>query len=309
MNAKQRRFPARTEFESLEDRRLFVAYGWVAPAGGLWGVPANWAPIGVPGAFDTATIALPGIYTVTVGGALTLTALTVGDGGAGGPGQQKLVLGGNLNVAMGTTAVANGRIEMAPAGTNVIKTGALALFGDGTLDLNDNDAIVGAATAKAVIEGYVKTARNGGSWNMAGLTSTTAKINPQHTTGLGVLGGADYISVRGPMFDGNAVAAGDTVLKYTYSGDGDFNGRVDGDDYARIDTTYNDEAFMGPIGGWFHGDSDFNGKVDGADYALIDAAFVQQTVTLRPGSPFSSPDDHESILAEIDALSTPAESN
>jgi len=73
-------------------------------------------------------------------------------------------------------------------------------------------------------------------------------------------------------------------VKYTYYGDTDFNGKVDGADYARIDAKYAQQG-SGNIGGWFNGDLDYNGKIDGADYALIDAAFSSQGAALRPGAP------------------------
>jgi len=76
------------------------------------------------------------------------------------------------------------------------------------------------------------------------------------------------------------------LVKYTYYGDTDFNGKVDGADYARVDATFNQETTtQSNIGGWFNGDFDYNGKVDGADYALIDAAFNGQTTVLRPSAP------------------------
>jgi hypothetical protein len=73
------------------------------------------------------------------------------------------------------------------------------------------------------------------------------------------------------------------LVKYTYYGDGNFNGQVDGSDYARIDATFNQEvSTQTDIGGWFNGDLDGNGKVDGGDYALIDAAFNSQSTPLKP---------------------------
>jgi hypothetical protein len=60
-------------------------------------------------------------------------------------------------------------------------------------------------------------------------------------------------------------------------GDTDLNDVIDGADYARVDTTFNNEtSTQTDIGGWFNGDFDDNGRVDGADYALIDSYFNQQ---------------------------------
>ena len=43
----------------------------------------------------------------------------------------------------------------------------------------------------------IRTARNGGTWNAAGLSSTEARTTPSHNTTLGVLTGAEYSSVGG----------------------------------------------------------------------------------------------------------------
>jgi hypothetical protein len=97
-----------------------------------------------------------------------------------------------------------------------------------------------------------------------------------------VLTGQQFHQAQGATatFDGSAVANSHVLVKYTYYGDTDFNGKVDGADYARIDTTFNNELTQGDIAGWFNGDFDYNNKVDGADYALIDSAFNAQNGTL-----------------------------
>jgi hypothetical protein len=97
-----------------------------------------------------------------------------------------------------------------------------------------------------------------------------------------VLTGAEYHSLHGgtATFDGLTISNTDMAVKYTYYGDTDFNGKVDGADYARIDTTFNNETAQGDIGGWVNGDLDYNNKVDGADYALIDSAFNAQGNTV-----------------------------
>jgi hypothetical protein len=83
----------------------------------------------------------------------------------------------------------------------------------------------------------------------------------------------------------NEPVGGDAVLvRYTYHGDANFNGKVDGADYARIDGMFNQQSTLGNISGWYNGDFDGNGKIDGADYALIDAAFNSQGTALRPAA-------------------------
>jgi hypothetical protein len=105
----------------------------------------------------------------------------------------------------------------------------------------------------------------------------------------------------GANFDGLPITSGSLLVKFTWYGDTDFNGKVDGADYARVDTSYNSEVISGNISGWFNGDLDYNNKVDGADYALIDAAFNAQNGTLRPAALFL-----DGTNADIDVRGEPA---
>jgi hypothetical protein len=58
------------------------------------------------------------------------------------------------------------------------------------------------------------------------------------------------------------------LVKYTYFGDTDLSGTVDGGDYTKTDT-----GFDVGLSGWNNGDFNYDNKVDGSDYTLIDNAF------------------------------------
>jgi hypothetical protein len=63
-------------------------------------------------------------------------------------------------------------------------------------------------------------------------------------------------------------------VKYTYYGDADLSGTVNGADYTQID-----KGFAMGLTGWSNGDFNYDGVVDGADYALIDNTFNQITAS------------------------------
>lgn len=65
------------------------------------------------------------------------------------------------------------------------------------------------------------------------------------------------------------------LIKYTYAGDADLNGVVDGTDYSFLDTGFN-----GGLSGWFNGDFNHDGVVDGTDYGFIDTGFNGQGAPL-----------------------------
>ena len=174
------------------------------------------------------------------------------------------------------TLIVSGNVNINPNGANAAAShlSALSIIG-GRFDLNDNDLIV-TASPLAVIRNFIATARNGGAWDGAGLTSSTARNHPQHATTLGVLSGAEYVSINGTTFDGFTVAPTHVLVKYTWYGDADLNGLVNFDDYSRIDNGFSTNKT-----GWLNGDFDLNGIVDFDDYSLIDLAFNTQSGTLR----------------------------
>jgi hypothetical protein len=178
------------------------------------------------------------------------------------------------------------------AGTSKVNTLTIAggTTPTATLDLNDNDLVVGSGTPKATIEAQVKNARNNGAWNQPGITSTTARNNGLANTGLGVMSGAEYTSVGGTgTFSGQAYAATDTLVKYTWNGDANFSGTVNFDDYVRIDVGFNTN-----LTGWVNGDFNYSGAVNFDDYVLIDVAFNTQSGTLGRAIDYLSGDDRNS---------------
>jgi MYXO-CTERM domain-containing protein len=87
---------------------------------------------------------------------------------------------------------------------------------------------------------------------------------------------ADEVFYAGGTFGGVPVSSGDVLVMYTYAGDLNMDGLVDGADYGVID---NFVQFPG-ISGYSNGDFNYDGLIDGADYGVID-----NTVQLQ-GDPF-----------------------
>jgi hypothetical protein len=81
------------------------------------------------------------------------------------------------------------------------------------------------------------------------------------------------------LFDGQSVTSTDVLVKYTYYGDANLDGKVDGSDYARIDNGYLTHAT-----GWNNGDFNYDGVINGSDYTLIDNAFNIQGAAIPSAS-------------------------
>jgi hypothetical protein len=183
--------------------------------------------------------------------------------------------GGTLSA--GALVVNGGRLTMANNGNRLLKVGSVGVTSGGTIDLGDNDMQVTGGTTAGQVTGLIAAARAGGAWTGSGITSSAARARADHASTLGILTGAEYHAVAGAAatFDGQPVANADVLVKYTWYGDTDLNGRVNFDDYVRTDNGFNNH-----LTGWLNGDFDLNGLVNFDDYVLIDLAFNSQSGTL-----------------------------
>jgi hypothetical protein len=193
---------------------------------------------------------------------------------------------GSLSIGSGGTVALAAN---ANSNRTVLVTGALTIAGTsadwtGKLDLNDNDMIVQNGNLTNIVS-QIKEGFNasGGYWNGAGgIVSTSAATATNFLTTLGAIqndngDGTPLYGSGAPygLFDGQNPGEAAVLVKYTYYGDADLNGVVDGRDYSRIDI-----GFREHLTGWVNGDFNYDGVVDGSDYSLIDNAYNFQGANL-----------------------------
>ena len=136
----------------------------------------------------------------------------------------------------------------------------------GIIDLSDNDMDVQGGSL-ANITNQIKQGYNGGRWNgIGGILSTSAAADTTHLTALGVIqnnqSGVGSVHGSNP-FDNFSPNAGDILVKYTYYGDANLDGKVDGSDYSLIDTAYLADKSHPTVTGWYNGDFNYDGVVNG----------------------------------------------
>jgi hypothetical protein len=207
--------------------------------------------------------------------------------------------------------IGHGKLTIEPSGINADTTVISSLHmpqTGSTLDLTNNDLILHAAsggpTYYATMRMLVRRARNSelGRWRGSGITSSAAAENP--LTGLALV--LNSRSVNGepePIFtnvSGEPTVLNDVIVKYAYNGDSNLDGRINADDYFRID-----QGFLAqpPEPGYRDGDFNYDGIVNADDYFLIDQAFLGQGAPLladNPLSPASAPEP--CTLALLSAL-------
>jgi autotransporter-associated beta strand protein len=260
-----------------------------------------------------------GNLTFNTAGASKFGGIISGTGGVvmNGPGTQTLggsdtyagstaVNSGTLNLGLNSTGVrttagiavaAGAALVTGPVGSGhtLLVTPTLSIAGSighwtGSVDLAGNELDMSGATLAIVNDqvrqGYALSA--GAGWTgPGGITSSTAAADTWHLTAVGVIrnnqdGTAIYTAAH--PFDTVTPGIGDVLVKYTWFGDANLDGKVDGSDYALIDAGY---ASHGSQTGWLNGDFNYDGVVDGSDYALIDNAFNNQGST--PAAAASEP--------------------
>jgi fibronectin-binding autotransporter adhesin len=176
-----------------------------------------------------------------------------------------------------------------------------------SLDVNRGAAII-TGTSLSALTADVKAGYNlagGGQWNgVNAITSAAAAADTTHLTAVGVIGnnqsGSPLYSAT-HQFHGDTPGTNDTLVAYTYFGDANLSGKVDGSDYSLIDAGY---ASHGSKTGWYYGDFNYDGVIDGSDYTLIDNAFNNQGTPINPTALVAS--DTAQVAAAPAAVPEPA---
>jgi hypothetical protein len=218
-----------------------------------------------------------------------------------------------INISASATAVVNA--SSIHSNRSVLITSGLNFGGSfgawqGQLNLNGNDMLVRG--------GNITNLTNQVTQGNGGIFSTVTATDSTHLTALGVIqnstdgtttGTALYGNTSLGLFDGITTISSDVLVKYTYIGDANLDGKVDASDYSRIDA-----AFGSAATGWYNGDFNLDGVINGSDYTLIDNAFNTQGARISalpaarqatPSAMFSAlpiqpdPDKHKSKIQSV----------
>jgi autotransporter-associated beta strand protein len=220
-----------------------------------------------------------GVNTTTLNGNNTYTGPTNAN-------QGRLVIGKTFttssSIAVGGTAV----LEFASDGSHnhVLKSPTVSIAAGARLDLKDNKLITdvgpGAASGGVYggIQGEVQRAYNFNAWDQPGLTTSMPDALAGLTT-IGVSTG-EARGGLGPtdtdLFAGQTITGASTIAMYTYAGDANLDGVIDGGDYGIIDNFVQVQG----ADSYFNGDFNYDGVIDGGDYGIIDNNIQAQ------GAPF-----------------------
>ena len=233
------------------------------------------------GAAQTLNLSKVGGGTQTIAGTVAHRGVTTVSGG-------RLVVAANMTATSAVNVGDGATLEVAANGGRVLRAPALSIAGTGRIDLKDNklitDAPAGAfdGTQYGGVQGMIARAYNFGAWDHAGLTTSM----PDAAAGLTTIGLASGAQMRGlgatdtDTFAGQTISGASTIAMYTYAGDANLDGTIDGGDYGIIDN------FVQLFGadGYANGDFNYDGVIDGGDYGIIDNNIQAQ------GAPFNTSD-------------------
>jgi hypothetical protein len=163
---------------------------------------------------------------------------------------------------------------------DILDTARLDLV-DSTIIIDTTDpAAVGAwnGSAYSGYLGLVASGYNFAAWDGTGIVTTgpralegvttVAVATAEQALGIGAIDTA--------LFAGQTVSGRSIILKYTYAGDVNLDGMVDGADYGTLDNWI---QFPG-TDGYANGDVNFDGVIDGADYGTLDNSIQLQGAPL-----------------------------
>jgi autotransporter-associated beta strand protein len=248
-----------------------------------------------------------------------------GTGGLSKIGSGTLTLTGTANTWTGPTSVTGGTLVLASSlttssavnvngatlqlasdgsSTRVIRTPNVTVSA-GTIDLTDNKLItatpVGTASGGVYngVTGLIQSGRNGGGWGGNGIVTSQTAATTGNFTSIGIATAAQAKLIGATdtaVWGGQTVTGTDTLVMYTYGGDANLDGKINVDDYGRIDSNIG----LGTAG-WYNGDFNYDGKVNVDDYGVIDSNIGIQ------GAPFPTAAGlGASTLAGVSAVPEPA---
>ena len=100
-------------------------------------------------------------------------------------------------------------------------------------------------------------------------------------TGIGIATASDVrpnTATETGLWGGQTINGTDTLIMYTYAGDANLDGKINVDDYIKIDS-----GIAAGLKGWSNGDFNYDGKVNSDDYTtVIDANIANQNGVVFP---------------------------
>jgi hypothetical protein len=219
------------------------------------------------------TISVATNAKLTLSGAISAAGKTVT---INGPGTLALTSTSTLSGMAGNGATTinftSGRMMLAGGAGAAANLGPFTIAAGATFDIADNELIFHytSASPAADIRGYLVSGFNAGAWTGTGLDSSSAATDPNLLTGIG-------------YFDSGS----SVIVKYTYYGDNNLDGKVDTTDFQML----LDGLVATNASSWTMGDYTYDGHVGlGNDFNLFLRGYLSQGRVLGDLAPIVAED-------------------
>jgi autotransporter-associated beta strand protein len=219
-----------------------------------------------------------GAGNLTMSGANTWVGNTTVNAG-------RLILGNSLTTSSSVSVNNDAVVEITPSGTGtrVIKTGPISIAPAAKVNVQDNKIITTsvagtwAGTGYTGVTGLIAQGRGTGNlWDgTTGIVTGQTQAIGSNYTSIGVARASDVrpsTATATALWAGQTITGTDTLVMYTYGGDATLDGKINIDDYVKIDS-----GISAQLTGWSNGDFNYDGKVSIDDYiTVIDANIGNQ---------------------------------
>jgi autotransporter-associated beta strand protein len=234
------------------------------------------APAGIAGA-GNVVLSSGSTAALTLTGNLTYSGSTTVSGGA-------LRLQTNLTNTSSVSVDTSLELTAGGGSNRVLRSGTVSVGPTGKVNLQDNKAILTAmpagswnGSAYTGVTGLVATGKGtSNNWDGPnGIVTTQTQAIGTNLTTLGVAKASDVrpaTATATALWAGQTITGSDVLVMYTYGGDATLDGKINIDDYVKIDS-----GIAGGYQGWSNGDFNYDGKVSIDDYiTVIDANIGNQ---------------------------------
>jgi hypothetical protein len=187
-------------------------------------------------------------------------------------GGSSLALTGSARVSLGGSSTVNL--------TNAVVLGDLSINADSTaptatVELNKSKLVADKRLiSMGTIRSQIKSAYAGGTWTGNGITSAAAAadyaaLGTAAKTALGYVDNADSSSGGKTTFYGRSVDANAVLIRYTYYGDTNLDGRVNLSDFGILKANYGHTSG----GEWYNGDFNYDNRVNLGDFGKLKSSY------------------------------------
>jgi autotransporter-associated beta strand protein len=192
--------------------------------------------------------------SVTLSGANSYTGGTTVSAGT-------LIAGNGDAFAGGALDVADGALGQAQAGLpKAVTLTTLTTHNAGKFDLTDNSMVI-RNMSDSLVRSMLQPGYNAGHWDgPRGITSSTAAASTETSVGYASNAALNLSEFKGV----SGLTASDVLVKYTYSGDANLDGKVDIGDLGLLAGAWQQSGKV-----WVDGDFTYNGTVDIGDLGLL----------------------------------------